>query len=369
VPITGPVVFGPFDNRFEIPVRQTQARYLKVVTRPLVPAVTTDRQYADVFVTEVQPWLVVPASEAPSKLTQTTGYFNGYLHLLFERDWNVAYDFAGYFSHGPTFVPDFWTVLNAFSAGRQLSRVWGVSARIERTDSGRDTGHEAVNRLTAQVSADPMAGLGGALVFTSTYSQLIPGSLFNNAITLLAHLDPYEGVSLMGSGSLSTTRSADGKLTSGANAVVGLTLVPLRAVVFTGSWNYQTSGFMTGGNPASVAEQSNLQASVSFTPVSAFFFSAGVTRNSQAGLPTQNLGNLSAAFSPFPQGQLVLSFAYTDSIDSGASLRSRVFGPSLRWNIRPGTYVNMAYTWNDSTQPSLAIAGEGFFTQLVIAIR
>jgi hypothetical protein len=369
IPITGPVVFAAFNNRFEIPIARTQATYLKVVTRPLQPAVTLDRQFADVFVTELQTFLVVPASEAPRHSDQTTGNLNVNARVLLERDWNLAYDFASFVSHGLNVSPTYWSVLNAFSAGRQLSRVWGVGARIERTDSGSQGLHDAVNRLSAQVSAEPIPGLGGALMYTGQASQLALGSTLSNGVTLLGHANPYDGVTLMGSITWSIARDALGRNTTGTNALVGATVTPLRAIVLSGSWTLQTSRISGGGFPDSSDRQGVLVGSISFTPVSAFFFSAGITRNAQSGQPTQNLANLAVGFSPFPQGQLLLNFSYNDTLDSGAQSRARVFGPSLRWNIRPGTYLNASYIWSDTAQPSLASAGATFFTQLVIAIR
>jgi hypothetical protein len=50
---SGDVAFGLFARRFEIPIAATQARYLKVVTRPLLPSVTDDPNFDSVFVTEV----------------------------------------------------------------------------------------------------------------------------------------------------------------------------------------------------------------------------------------------------------------------------------------------------------------------------
>jgi hypothetical protein len=369
IPITGPVIFAPFNNRFEIPIPRTQATYLKVVTRPLQPAVTIDRQFANVFVTEVQTFLVVPASEAPRRSDQTTGNLNVNARLLLERDWNLAYDFASFISHSLSFSPDYWSVLNAFSAGRQLSRVWSVGARIERTDSGNQGLHEAVNRLSAQVSAEPIPGLGGSFMYTGQMQQLVVGNTLSNGFTLLGHADPYEGVTLMASITYSIARDALGRNTTGANALVGATITPLPAIVLSGSWTLQTSHISGGGFPDSSDRQGVLVGSISFTPIPAFFFSAGITRNGQSGQPTQNLANLAVGFSPFPQGQLLLNFNYNDALDSGAQSRARVFGPSLRWNIRPGTYLNASYIWSDTAQPALASAGTTFFTQLVIAIR
>jgi hypothetical protein len=53
VPIAGFVAFATMQNRFEIPIPLTWARYLKVTTQPLAPEVTTDQTYSDVFVTEL----------------------------------------------------------------------------------------------------------------------------------------------------------------------------------------------------------------------------------------------------------------------------------------------------------------------------
>ena len=95
----GAVTFGVFENRFDIPIARTRARYLKVVTRPLTTAVTTDPQFNAVLVTELQPFLVVPASEAPRTSQQWGGNFNGSARLLILQDWNLAYTLAFNTSH------------------------------------------------------------------------------------------------------------------------------------------------------------------------------------------------------------------------------------------------------------------------------
>jgi hypothetical protein len=54
IALAGPVGFGATAARFEIPILGVQARYVKVVTRPLAPGVTTDARFASVLVTELQ---------------------------------------------------------------------------------------------------------------------------------------------------------------------------------------------------------------------------------------------------------------------------------------------------------------------------
>ena len=65
VPITGAVSFDPVLLRFQVPIGQTQARYLKVVTSPLPSTATPDPQFREIFVTELQFYNVIrPSSPA-----------------------------------------------------------------------------------------------------------------------------------------------------------------------------------------------------------------------------------------------------------------------------------------------------------------
>ncbi len=57
VPFAGPVTFGAFDDRFELRIERTQARYLKAVARPLTAGTTLDPRFADILVTEIELYL------------------------------------------------------------------------------------------------------------------------------------------------------------------------------------------------------------------------------------------------------------------------------------------------------------------------
>jgi hypothetical protein len=66
VALSGAVAFDPVLLRFEIPISRAQARYLKVVTRPLPSTSTSDPRYGEIFVTELQFLDLVPAQLPPS---------------------------------------------------------------------------------------------------------------------------------------------------------------------------------------------------------------------------------------------------------------------------------------------------------------
>src|SRR4051812_6000765 len=69
-------VFNAFQPRFEISVAETQARYLKIVARPLAAGATTDPAFRNVFVTELQVLLIVAAPTARGWQSATAEVFS-----------------------------------------------------------------------------------------------------------------------------------------------------------------------------------------------------------------------------------------------------------------------------------------------------
>lgn len=367
IPVTGPVIFGVFQNRFEIPVARTQARYLKVVTRPLTPAVTADPQYRAVLVTELQSYLVVPASEAPRSSQQFGGNFSANARLLLLQDWSLAYTLVFSTSHQDSVWFQDWSVLNALSAGKQIARNVSVGAQLSRTDSAQtNIPHEAVNRWSAQISYDPFPTLGASLTYSGQYGQLFVGEVLSNALTLVGRVDPWQGVSLAATAGYSWARDERGRTLESPNGTLSLTLVPMQALVINGTWGVSSSIVSGTGRPVLGDKTTSLQGNVAFTPVRAIFFAAGVQRSSGGGQGPQTLVNFGAGFSPFAGGQLLIRFGYDENLDVVARVRNRFFGPSVRWNIRTGAFLDVAYTWNDSIQPALLTQSRNLFANLFI---
>ena len=276
VPVTGPVTFGVFENRFEIPIVRTQARYLKVVTRPITTAVTSDPQYRAVLVTELQPFLVVPASEAPRTSQQWGGNFNGSARLLILQDWNLAYTLGFNTSHEGSLDFRDWSVLNSLSAGRQVAPGVFVNAQISRTDSAQtNLPHEATNRWSAQIGYDPYQTLGLSFTYSGQYGQLFQGDVLSNSVTLVGRVDPWQGVSLAATGGYSWARDAAGRRLESPNATVGITLVPMQALTISGTWGVSSSIVTGTGGPVQGDSTTSLQGSLSFTPVRAIYFTRG----------------------------------------------------------------------------------------------
>jgi hypothetical protein len=100
----------------------------------------------------------------------------------------------------------------------------------------------------------------------------------------------------------------------------------------------------------------------------ALSFTGGVTRFVIAG-KAQVLLNFSASASPFQGGALQLHYGYTDTLDQQADTRTRTQGPGLRWNIRPGWFLDVTYSLLDTTSPAQRIETQGLFANLLITLH
>jgi hypothetical protein len=104
--------------------------------------------------------------------------------------------------------------------------------------------------------------------------------------------------------------------------------------------------------------------------VSAFFLSASAFRTTGYGQARPStLGNLSVGLSPFQGGQVLVRFAYNETLDTSSESRTRFYGPGLRWNIRSGAFLDAAYTWNETIGPALRNFTGAFLAKLNLALR
>ncbi len=184
----------------------------------------------------------------------------------------------------------------------------------------------------------------------------------------MGRLDPWQGVSLAATGGYSWARDAAGRRLESPNATVGITLVPMQALTINGTWGVSSSIVTGAGVPVQGEATTSLQGNLSFTPVRALYFTAGVLRSSGGGMGPQTLLNFGGGFSPFagrPASHPLRLRRERWTPCPGS--RNRFFGPSLRWNIRTGTYLDVAYTWNDTFQPALLTQSRNLFANLFIS--
>ncbi len=368
VALDGPVQFGLFQNRFEIPIRvttPTPPRYIKIVTKPLPPAVTTDRSFTDIIVTEVQFFERVAATSASH--TTINGFLSGSARLELMRSPRLYYDLSVGLTHSNSPSQVTWSVTNGLSLSQRLSRVIEAAARVDRAESQDSQGHASQTHWNASLNATPMPGLGAAMSYSGDLNQSSGSRALTNTVGLLGQATPYRGISLLANLGYSIgTRPAD-RLQRTASASFTAALEPHRTLTVSGSFLYSDSITTGGGQPDANEYAGRLEGSVSFSPFTTLYMSGSVSRL-VIGVTPYTTASFAANFSPFPGGDLILSFNYNESIDTASQARARNFGPYLRWNIVRGTYVETSYSVLATSSPVQDTSSRTFNARLVLLL-
>ncbi len=367
VPLAGPVAFTPFANRFEIPVAQTQARYLKVVVKPLAAAVTTDTRYRDILVAEVQVFLVVSAESARGRSSNLRGDATLSTRVRLLESVRLYYDFAGTLDHDSARPNPRYSVANGLSLSTPLAPVLRLDARLERTDLDAGQGRENLNRASASLGAQPLPASAATLTYSGQLQQTALGDESSHGLTLFARADVYRGVSLNASGAYTASTFADGGSGRQGTVQASIGLTPNRWLSLTGSYGLSSAQFRGGARGNSKDVQSRLEGTATVNPAPAIYASGSLARVTFNG-PAYTLANLAANVAPFPGGDLYLGFAYNETRDTRSDLRVRGWGPTMRWKVRGATFLNAGYTVLDSTSPAQDVHSRVLTVQLTLAL-
>jgi hypothetical protein len=374
--VTGPPVFSPFFNRFEILTTAIQARYVKVATRPLLPGVTTDPRYASVFVTEIQFFELTEGSSVPRSVASMNGSFSGALIMRLVQSLNFNYEFTTSLTHNSTAGLSTYSFGNALSLATGLARGLSLSARVQRTDAGgQSQAYGSTNYWTASLAYDPFPTLGFVATYFGTVSQgsyvpafgqpAVTGTRLNNSFQLSMRMDLYQGVSLFGNASYALAHGANGSDSTTLSGTFGATVALNRALSLTAS--VLASDVRGDGIEVRSSQYARVDTTLTVTPFPALYVSAGYGHYT-TGLGPADVLLVNGTFSPFPNNDLQLRFGYNDSLDTGLDFRNRLWGPGLRWNIRRGTWLDVTYSVYDNYTPTLTSHSRVFFANLFITI-
>ncbi len=364
-------LFDPLLNRFELSIERTAARYLKVVTRPLAPSVAIPPQLSEIFVTELQLALVVPAQEAVGRSSTLGGNLNAStrFRILEGQGFSLTYDLSTLFTHSSESSQVTYSVTNGLSATRRLSRTVNTSGRVERNDTDVGQGHLSGNRWSATLAYDPLPTLGAALLYSGQLNQTREGSSSSHTFGAAARADVYEGIATSANVTYGLGRDETGRDARTASLAATATITPNRFLSMAGSVGVSDSKQTGAGRPEQSDRRGIVEGSAALSPFRALAMSGSVTRIFGRGIPGQTLISFGAGFSPFPGGDLQLRYAYQESIDTSGEQRTRTHGPAVRWNIRRGWFVDGGYSFLDSSAPAQDVSSRFYFANLSIALR
>jgi hypothetical protein len=363
VAITQPPIVSPFENRVEITTGQVQARFLKVALVPLAPGVTADQAYRNLFVTEVQFLLVLPAALVPRSQTTFAASANASARTIIAEGPDLAHDLQASVARQSQSSFTNYTVINGLSLAERLTATMAANARVARQDQDAGRGHEGIFSWTASLTANPYPTAYWMLNYSGTANDR--DESVGHSLTALARADLYEGISMQANAGGSIVTQGERTARSGQGGGTA-SFTPNRFVTLTTGVLYSRSVSSSPDSGDLLTDFGRVDASLSLTPAPALSAAGTVSRIFLGARPT-TLATLQLNYFPL-RGDLQLAFAYSKTLDTTADATTESYGPTLRWNIRRGVSITSSYSVLENAAPAQTLASRVFAATLLVTL-
>jgi hypothetical protein len=335
--------FGPFERRFEVDFPAVNARYVKVVVRPLPPAVPDAGRFTDIFVTEVQAFSRRQAGALRDRFAQTAHLVNADVRMRLLDAPSLFYE-GFYFYTGTSGLGARTTTLsNGISATHSFARILSAYGRVAREQGTEPLGDRVATVGNATFTVEPIPAFRSSVLYSGQDERVggVPRS--RQALFLQNTAQVYRGVDVLFGAGVSTTTRETGETSDDRLVNVSATVIPRDRVSLTFSYDDRAthrSGTFAG-EPR--VRTRRLYATVVLDPIRTLHLVIGHERLGITGQRTRTTLDLLANWSPFPDGALQFVFARNEA------LRALEFGKdgstlgAVRWNVSRRSYVDVSY--------------------------
>jgi hypothetical protein len=336
--LAAPAVVAQFDNRIEVTIPQTAARFLKVSLAPLPVGVTVDATFRDIFVTEIQFFLVLPIERVSPTASTARVSATANAKTTFLKKPELAHDLAATVSRQTDPAVTSYTVVNGLSAMQKLMPWLTASARAARQDLNDGREHEGAWQWTASLTGTPIPTTFLTLTYNGSATDEDETS---HSLAAFARADWYEGISTQGnvSGAVFTQPL---RVSRTFQASGSTSLTPNSWVTVTAGGLYSRTLDSDVDLGDTLTQFGRVDGSLSLTPAPALSASGTVSRVVLGERPT-TLATVQVNYFPL-RGEVQVAVSYSKTLDTEAESTTEFLTPSLRWNIRSGISLTASYT-------------------------
>ncbi len=339
-----PAPFGPFQNRFEINFSNVTSRYIKVVTTPLKLAATigVPGDFSNIFVTEAQAFLKKPAKEAQNEGTfkTTTHIYDADIKTRILDTPSLFYEFSYFLTKTEPSSLKRTTLSNGLSVNHRFSEVFSGNARVTREDIVAEEDNGVNYLYNASITAVFLKTLSQTLTYSGGTEKISEKSSDKTSIFLNTIAELYKGINININEGLSFQTQETGEKVKSTVVIFGSTIIPHPKLSLNINYS-RTNTQRSGGIQEFSTVTSRGDLGVSYRPFATVYLVILVSRITKEG-KTQTTQDYTVAWSPFRDGALQFNFAFNESLTSDEG-KSRLIGPSLRWNISRRMYLDIFY--------------------------
>jgi hypothetical protein len=358
--------FGTFANRFEININRVSARYLKVVTSPLLPGVPVPpgTDVSNIHVTEMQAFLRSPAEDVKREQTLTSHVYDLSMKWRILDRPNLNYDFYYWGARSDPGGDPQYIMTIGLSLTHRFNRVFSGAARISREDGDDGTGKRSANIFSAAVTAAPLPTLFHSIVVSGRFEDGPQGQNDSQSAFLNNTAELYKGLNVNLTGGVSVSNTADDR--ENVNTIInsGVSVIPNPRLNLSLNYSVSKTESTGGGQEDFTTRSSNSSVSVSYVPFTTLYIYASYGRSDQTDQETSTTQNYVVTWSPFPDGDLQFSFAYLETLSDPDNTKDRTVSPSLRWTMRPNVSLDVAYSNRENKSESQKTVSDTYFATL-----
>jgi hypothetical protein len=335
--------FGPFENRFRLDFPAVTARYLKVVTRPLSPALPDATRWPDIFVVELQSYLVQSASEAADRLTRTNQTINADLRVRLMDTRELYYEGSYWYTGATQGGPIRETLSNGVSITHRFNRVWSTYARAAHEQGRQVEGQRRANVANATLTFTPIPTVTSSILYTGQDEEIGGRPNDRQSLYLQTNTQVYRGVDvLVGVGANRQTRETGERLRDRV-LTLNATVVPRQNVTLT--VNFADIATVRSGPEPGPTDSTTRTGyfTLAFDPLRTLHLVVGEELVAVTGEQTRTTTNFSVNWSPFPDGALQFIASYNEALRPVyfGSERNTRYG--VRWALERNSYLDVSY--------------------------
>jgi hypothetical protein len=314
-----------------------------VVTTPLLrnPLVPTD-----IFVTELQAFIQVPAAGVKGKISRTTQLYDLDIKtrildtpfLFYE-----LYYFYNRLDRSGQSGQQRYDLINSLYANQRFSEVFSGKARVGIENSTQFVDQKSLAYFyDAAIIADPLRTLHNSLLFNGREEKIngIPNN--TNSILLYNTAQLYQGIDINLNGGVVFTKQ---ETVDGRDFLINFqtNIVPNRKVNLGLNYSNIISRRTGGEQGSSSTYTQTLDFTFSYNPFRTLNLFAFVQYINASGQKDRILQNYAVNWSPFPDGALQFNVTYNENFRTDDHLVERLFQPNIRYNFSKRSYVELSY--------------------------
>jgi hypothetical protein len=337
-----PATFATFDNRFEIVFPEVNARFIKVVTRPLSPVVPGSANFTNIFVTEMQAFITQSGSSVKNEnsVTDQTVNFNlrGRLSDQTIANYNMVYS-----QQDSDPGNDQRTQLsNSVYLNHTFNNVFSANVNGLRTDTSIMDEDTVSYNYGASLRAAWLSTFDQALTYTGRYEDSDLGTASQSALFLRSNANLYRGWSAFLDLGYSWEETFSGEKITSSVIRPGTSLQPHPTVDLNLDFSFKRTE--QSGADIGPTDETRWNAQAFYTPFNNLSFFGkvnGLRRDGETDLYQQYTVN----WSPFPDGDLQFFFNFNEILISENNQKQTVVGPGVKWTIGRHFTLDASYNW------------------------